>query len=229
MIEVELKDYLINFTAQFKNALLKHELFGIEEFDNLLGTLNTLSESVEANPDVFIPINEHVIDKYGMGEVVIKFVNNGFNYKTISEIITVQSGVGIGQKEIKEWVENYSTLKYNKKPQGHGNLFDVQDRMQQIYTQLSDHINEVKSTSKEEFLRAKTTRQSELRETYKEIRMLTKDAANLMQAITSQQQLAEFRKVILESIKEVSPATAQAIIRKLRQNKAIASSLLPGD
>lgn len=229
MIEVELKEYLSNFTGQFKEALLKHELYGIEEFDNLLSSIKTISDGIEANPDVFIPINEHIIDKYGLGEMVIKFINSGYNYKTLAEILTTQSGVSINQKNIKEWVENYSTLTYKKRPQGHGNLFDVQERMQDIYSRLLEHLQTVEKTSQNEFLQAKITKQQVTLDIYKEIRMLTKDAANIMQAISHQAQLQEFRKVILESIKEVSPATAQAIIRKLRQNKAIASALLPGD
>lgn len=229
MIEVELKDYLKSLLSQLKTALLKHELYGIEDFDNILSTLTTITDSVEANPDIFIPVKEHVIDKYGLGEVLVKFVNNGYDYKVISEILTTQSGMTITSKDIKEWVENYSSLNYNKKPKGHGNLFDVQERMQDVYARLNDHLELVNTSDPGDFFKAKTTKQQVTLEIYKEIRMLTKDAANIMQAVSRQQQLQEFRKIILESIREVSPSTAQAIVRKLKQNKALASALMPGD
>ena len=229
MIEVELKQYLETHIEQYKNALLKHELYGIEEFDNLLVQLINLNNSLEISKKTFITLDEHVIDKYCLGEVVLKFVNNNFSYSSISEIISIQAGVIINVKQIKDWVENYSHLASLEKPQGHGNLFDIQERMQDIFSELQEHLHLVKQTDKEEFYKARITKQQVLLETYREIRALTKDAASIINSLSHQAQLQEFRKVIIESIKEVSPAVAQSVIRKLKQNKALYSALLPSD
>lgn len=230
MIEVELKSYVSTFIDDFKNALLKHELYGIEEFDQLLVSMQNLENSIKVNDDIYINLIQSPIDKYAMGEYAIKYINNGYTHKQTAEILSLNAGVIITEKDVKNWRDSYSSLdRINTRARNTSNLFDIQDRMQDIYTQLYDHLEHIKETGQQEFLAARTTKQQVILETMKEIRMLTKDAANILESISHQQQLNEFRKVILESIKEVSPSVAQSIIRKLKQNKALFSALLPGD
>lgn len=228
MIEVELKEYINVLDTQLKDALLKHELYGIQDFDSIVETLTMLKSALETTSDVYIPLQEHAIDKYGLGEMVIKFRNSNYSLKQIAEIITVQAGVIISEKDVKQWTDTYSTVNVSKRPVGHGNLFDIQERMQDVYGQLMDHLETVKQSEKAEFWQAKTTKQQVVLDIYKEIRMITKDASNIIQAISHQEQLQEFRKAVLESIKEISPSVQQAIIRKLKQNRTLYSSLLPG-
>ena len=230
MIEVELKSYINVFIDEFKSALLKHELFGIKEFDQLLTSIQNLENSINVNDDIFINLIQSPIDKYGMGEYAIKYINNGYTYKQTAEILSLNAGIIITEKDVKTWRDNYSSLdRINTRSKNTSNLFDIQDRMQDIYTQLYEHLDLIKETEQKEFLAARTTRQQVVLDTMKEIRMLTKDAASILESISHQQQLNEFRKVILESIKEVSPSVAQSIIRKLKQNKALFTALIPGD
>lgn len=230
MIEVELKSYVKTFIEDLKNALLKYELFGVEEFDQLLTSIQSLESSINVNKDIFINLLQSPIDKYNMGEYTIRYINNGYTYKQIAEILSLNAGIIITEKDVKTWRNTYSSLdRINTRARNTSNLFDIQDRMQDIYTQLYEHLEVIKETDKKEFLAARTTRQQVILDVLKEVRMLTKDAANILESISHQQQLNEFRKVILESIKEVSPSVAQSIIRKLKQNKALFSTLLPGD
>ncbi len=227
MLEVEIKEYLNNFKENLKNALLKYELFGVEEFDNLLNSLSLLTNQIDNDRELYLPLKEHIIDKYGLGQSVINLANNQYSSSQIAEVITIQSGVIISKDEINYWLQNYSVINGVRKTKIHGNLFDIQDRMQDIYMQVIDHLEVIKESDKEEFYSAKTTRQQVVLDTYKELRALTKDASSILQSISQQQQLNEFRKLVIESIKEVSPTTAQSIVQKLKQNKAIYTALLP--
>ena len=230
MIEVELKSYLNSFKEDLKNLLLKHELYGIPEWDTLLSSLTQLTDSVNIDEDYYISLNQSPIDKYDLSDYAVKYINSGMGYKAAAEVLSINAGIVISEREVKEYIETYSVIdRVKKKKKEVGNIFDIQDRMQDIYSQLLEHLEEIKQTDKEEFLRAKTTRQQVVLDTYKEVRMLTKDASSILESISHQEQLQEFRKVILESIKEVSPAVAQTIIRKLRQNKALFTALLPPD
>lgn len=227
MIEVELKSYLQDFKARFKDALLKHELCGIQDFDNLLDALNTVVSSVEENDDLFIPIDEHKIDKFGMAEYAVKLANSGMSMKQMADTLSTISGAGITQKELTEWFANYSNLKHTRKTKAFGNIFNVNERMQEAYERLLILIESIEDTPKEEFFKGKTTKAQVLLQAMGEMRQLTKEAKDIIKSINHQQKLEEFKMIVLDTIRKIDPETGRIIIEKLEQDKAIFNALLP--
>lgn len=227
MINVEIKSFIQNFRDQYKNALLKHELYGIEEFDEMLDSLNTLCLGMEESDDFYIAVEEHKIDKFGLAEMAVRFANAGQNNKQIAETLSTASGVAINEKEMREWFKNYSNLKISKDKKVHGNIFNIQERMQEVYCELMDHLEAVKETEKEEFWKGKTTKQQTVLAIYQEVRHLTKDATDVIKSINHHQKLESFKMLVLETIRKIDPATAQIIIEKLEQDQALFNSILP--
>jgi len=229
MIEVQLKQYLIDFQDKFKQALLKHELYGIPDFDDLLSSLSTVVSSAQENEELFIPIQEHKLDKYGMAEQAVRLANAGYSNKKMSEVLTVMTGSGISEREVREWFANYSSLSMVRKTKIHANLFDVQERMQDIYMALMNHLEAIEASKPEDFWKAKTTKQQMILDVYKELRFLSKDAKAIVESINHQEKLNEFRKIVIETIRKIDPTTARIIIEKLEQDKAVYAALLPPD
>lgn len=227
MLEVELKQYLNDFQSDLQNAILNHELYGVEEFDDLLTNLDILIDGINSNDEVFIPIKEHIIDRLGLSEVIIKFKNQNYSNKDIADIISVQSSTIISESEVESWLHTYSSLTSLRRGESYGSLFDIQHRMQDVYIQLQEHIKKIEDEEDKIFSSARTTRHQVLLEVYKEVRMLTKDASQILAAISHQEKLENFKQAVIDNIKTVSPSTAQAIITSLKQNKSLYSSLLP--
>lgn len=227
MIEVQFKNYLVEFKDKFKDALLKHELYGIDDFDILLSSLNTIVSGVEENEDLFIPIDEHKIDKFGMAEYAVRLANKGMGRKQLAETLSTISGQGISVKELDEWFANYSNLKHTRKVESFGNIFDVNERMQEAYQRLIILIETIEATSPEEFYKGKTTKAQVLLQASGEMRQLTKEAKDIIKSINHQQKLEEFKMLVLETIRKTDPATGRIIIEKLKQDKALFNALLP--
>lgn len=227
MIEIELKNYLQDFKDRFKEVLLKHELCGILDFDNLMDAINTIVASVEENEDLFIPINEHKVDKFGMAEYAIKLANSGMSMKQMADTLSTISGAGITQKELTEWFANYSNLKHTRKTKSFGNIFNVNERMQEAYERLLILIDEIEGTPKEEFFKGKTTKAQVLLAAMGEMRQLTKEAKDIIKSINHQQKLEEFKMLVLDTIRKIDPETGRLIIEKLEQDKALFNALLP--
>lgn len=227
MIEVQLKNYLVEFKDKFKEALLKHELYGIEDFDLLLDSLNTIVSGVEENEDLFIPINEHKIDKFGMAEYAVRLANTGMPKRQLAETLSTISGQGITEKEVSEWFANYSNLKHTRKSKSFGNIFNVNERMQEAYERLIVLMETIEETAPEEFYKGKTTKAQVLLQASGEMRQLTKEAKDIIKSINHQQKLEEFKMLVLETIRKIDPATGRIIIEKLKQDKALFNALLP--
>jgi hypothetical protein len=229
MIDLEIKSFILDFRERFKQCLLKHELYGIEDFDLLLQSINLIADTMLEREDLFIPVQEHKLDKFGLSEMAVRFANVGKSHREIAETISTAGGVSITEKEVKEWFETYSNLKMVKKKKTYGNVFAIQERMQDIYSQLMEHLDGVKETENEEFWKGKTTKQQVILDIYKEVRYLTKDATDILKSINHQQQLEQFKMLVLETIRKIDPGTARIIIEKLEQDKALFNAILPPD
>lgn len=227
MIEVQFKGYLNDFLDKFKDALLKHELYGVEDFDMLLDSLTTIVAGVEENEDLFIPVEEHKIDKFGMSEYAVRLANSGMSRKQLAITLTTMSGQAISEKEVKEWFANYSNLKHTRKTKSYGNIFNVNDRMQEAYERLLIIIEDIEATPKDEFFKGKTTKSQVLLAAMGEMRQLTKEAKDIIKSINHQQKLEEFKMLVLDTIRKIDPATGRIIVEKLKQDKALFNALLP--
>ena len=228
MIEVELKELLETFQDNLCTCLLKHELYGLEDFDKLKEEVEVIIASLEGREAMTVSLEMHPIDKFGLSSITTDLINAGMSNKDISKVLTTKSGVGITDKEIQKWKDNYSHLSYNiMKEEKKGSIFDVQARMQSVYSMVYDHLESIKETTPEEFWKGKTTKQQVMLDTMKELRQLTKEAVAIINMISHQERLRQFTDIVMETIKETDQATAQVIYRKLKQNKALMNVLTP--
>lgn len=227
MIEVKLKPYLLEFQLKLKEAVIRNGLFGIEDFNELQESFDVILSSLNINDEYYIEIEEHKIDKFNLGSQAIALANAGESIDSISKTLSIISNCGVTPEELKYWFDNYSNLSYNKKQKSYGNIFNVQERMQTIYQELQDQLEVIRTTSKEDFFRGKTTREQVILDVLKDIRMLTKDAKEILKTVDEHQRLEEFKYLVIETIRSVDPTIATTIIKKLEQDKALFNALLP--
>jgi hypothetical protein len=227
MIEVNLKHHVLDFSVKFKDMLIKYELYGKEDVDDLLDNLNIITSSLQENDDYFIPLVEHKIDQFGLAETAVKLANAGTNLEDISRTLSIISGVGVALHEVEDWFKNYSAIKHTRTVKAYGNIFDVQERMQDIYESLIEHMKLIDDTPKEEFFRAKTTREQVKLEVLRDVRAITKDAKEILKTINHYQRLEEFKSLVIQTIKTIDPTVATMIVEKLAQDKALFNALLP--
>jgi hypothetical protein len=227
MIELNLKEYLTDFQQNIKDIFIKYELYGREDITDSLESLDVILSSLEENDNYFIPLNNNKIDKYGMAEQAVKLANKGMSLDNISLALSTYSGVGITIEELKDWYRHYSGIKHTRTVKSYGNIFNVQERMQEIYESLIDHLHLIENTPKEEFYKGKTTREQVTLEVLRDVRAITKDAKEILKTINHYQKLEEFKAIVIETIRNIDPMAAQTIIRKLEQDKALFNALLP--
>lgn len=227
MIELNLKNHIIDFKKEIVDIFLKYELYGKEDVDNAIHSLTIIVDSLEQNDDCYIALAEHKIDQCGMAANAINLANAGMKIEDISLTLSTISGIGISVEELKDWLQNYSTIKHTRNVKAYGNIFDVQERMQEIYGSLIDHLDVIKKTPKDEFFKGKTTREQVILEVLRDVRSITKDAKEILKTINHYQKLQEFRALVIETIRSIDPTTARIIIEKLEQDKALFNALLP--
>ena len=228
MIEVELKELIQNFQEQLSQCLLKHELHGIQDFEDLKENLNTITASLESRMAMTVQLEEHPIDQFGLAGLATDLINASTDNKTISKILSTKSGIGITSREVQKWKDNYSHLSYEKiKQEQRGNIFDVQTRMQDIYAMVYDHLETIKNSEPEDFWKAKTTKQQVQLDAMKELRQLTDQATKILGMISHQERLRQFTDIVMDTIRETDTATAQIILSKLQKNKALMNVLTP--
>lgn len=227
MIEVQLKPYLLKFQTQLKNAVIKNSLFGVDDFEELQESFDLIVSSLQENEDYFIEIEQHKIDRFNLGSHAVALANAGESLPNISKTLGIISNCAISPEELKDWFDNYSNLTYNRKQKNYGNIFNVQERMQQVYEELQDQLELIRSTDKEEFFRGKTTREQVILEVLNNLRVLTKDAKDILKTVDEHQRLEEFKSLVIETIRRVEPSVATLIIEKLTQDQALFKALLP--
>lgn len=227
MIEVQLKPYLLKFQNQLKTAVIKNSLFGVQDFEELQESFDLIVSSLQENEDYFIEIEQHKIDRFNLGPHAIALANAGQSLHNICKTLGIISNCAISPEELKDWFDNYSNLTYSRKQKNYGNIFNVQERMQQVYQELQDQLELIRSTDKEEFFRGKTTREQVILEVLNNLRVLTKDAKDILKTVDEHQRLEEFKSLVIETIRKVEPSIATAIIEKLTQDQTLFKALLP--
>lgn len=228
MIEVELKELIVNYKHKVSECLLKHELHGIEDFEELKEELEAIIVSLDSRSNTTVSLEEHPIDKFGLATFTTQLINSGCNNKTIAELLTSNSSIAITAKEVQRWKDHYSHLSYEKqKKEKQGNVFDVQSRLQDVYSMVSTHLDTIEASAPEDFWKAKTTKQQVMLDTMKEIRMITADAAKIINMVSHQERLRNFMDIVIETVNKIDPVTANTILQKLHQNKTLMSVLTP--
>lgn len=227
MLQLNVKEFLIDFNQKFKTVLIKNKLFGTKDFEVLIDELNFILDHLENNESSLLSFKEHKMDKHGVSEYAVKLLNSGKSYDDIADILCTILNVQINEEEVKDWFANYSSLQLTRTRKKQSNLFDIQERMQEIYQRLNDHLILIEEEPQETYLKARTTKEQVMLEVYKEIRMLTKDAKSVIESLDNQRKIQEFAKLVIETIRNIEPGVARLIIEKLKQDKAMFNALLP--
>lgn len=229
-VYAELNTLMNELSKEFVKVLSKEGHVGKPQYDdlldrvehirNVLGTLSMDNKELVAQPGI--------IDKLGLGNRVIALRDAGNSPKQIASIIGVQAGQLVSTNEIIGWIQKCDSVSLLESPQASiGSVFDTQVVMQNIFEELYTHLQKVSKIKDEEVKNARTTKVQIELEVYKEIRALTKDAAGILESISAMERYKEFQRLIIESIGQVSPEVKHEIMRKLREQKALFSSLVP--
>lgn len=229
-VYAELNTLMTELSEQFVQVLTAEGHVGKPEYDDLLDRVNHMKDILGtlclSNNELAQPGT--IIDNLGLGDRVIALRDAGNNPKQIASIIAVQAGQFINGQDIVLWLQNYESVSLLQNPKGTvGNVFDTKLVMQSIFEQLYNHLEKVKKMKEHEVKTARTSRVQIELEVYKEIRALTKDAAGILESISNMERYKEFQHLIIESIAEVSPEVKHEIMRRLREQKALFTSLMP--
>lgn len=218
------------FEGRFLKCLMTEELVGAEPWTSLLEEFMGIKEIFQtiATEETFNFKALNIIDRLKLAQNVISLKNSDYDDKEISEILSTQTGQHILQADVSIWLENYSNITLSARPQVlRGSIFDTQSRMQDLHERLLILMEEVKKMTAEDFKYTKTTKPEVIKDIISEMRQLTKDASQVITAISNLNRLKEFQQMVLEAIATVSPQVQQAILRKLGEQKAIMGALLP--
>lgn len=213
----------------FKDLLLKEELLGKDEWTDLFSRVRSIHdlvrdeiEKVESLPTIK---KQSLVDSLGLGPQVLEMMRSQVPIPTIANVLSAQVAITISSKDIEKWV-----IEYNK-DNGGGSLrpsvFETSSRLEDIHELIFRHIEYVESLGEDDFKAAKTTKAQVMLEVYKELRMLYKDANQLMASIKQMNSIQEFQQSVLEVIKDVSLTDYHLIMKKLNEKKALMSAFTP--
>ncbi len=225
----EVYSLIEGFEARLSKSIIESKLAGKPEWVMLLEEISGIKDVFDALDDEEILTYKEasIIDKLKLGANVIALKNNNYTDIEVAEIVSTQTGQTILDSDISKWLESYSNLNGANPTAFRGSVFDTQSRMQNIMEDLYSHLEKVKMEDEDKFARAKTTRAQVELEVYKEIRQLTKDAAQIITAISNQNKMKQFQQIVVEAIATVSAPVANQITRKIREQKASYDTLLP--
>lgn len=220
---------LINeWEGDFRSLLLKEELLGKDEWTDIFSRIRSIHdlvkdeiERVEALPVIH---KQNLVDSLGLGPQVLDMLRAQVPIPTIATTLSAQTALTIPTKEIDAWV-----IEYNRGNGGRTkpSVFETSSRLEDIHELIFRHIEYVESLEDDAFKSAKTTKAQVLLEVYKELRMLYKDANQLMASIKQMNSIQEFQQSVLEVIKDVSLSDYHLIMKKLNEKKALMSAFTP--
>lgn len=221
---------LNTFCDRFRGTLEQESMIGTspwqELLEELLGIKDLLNDPVISQPlDNYQIQPQSPVEKFGAASIVIALSEDGMNPKSISAHLETQ-GIPISEAEIKGWLKAYQQAPITQKPaMANGSIFDTQGQMQIVFDKLHTLLDELDDQEDSHYLSAKITKEQVKLDYMKEIRQSIKDAASLAAVVANMQTVEQFKKVVIEEVNKVDPATAQRIWKKIREAKAMYSSL----
>lgn len=220
---------LESFEERLTGFIISKKMAGKEDATSLLDEIKGIKDIFETleEDEVFSYKETSIIDRLKLGANTIALKNADYSDAETAEVLSTQTGQVIITSDVTKWLESYSNIQQSQPSAIRGSVFDTQSRMQDIMEQLYDHLEKIRMMDEEKFARAKTTRAQVELDTYKEIRQLTKDAAQIINAVSAQHRFKEFQQSVVEAISSVSPQVGQQIMRKLREQKVLMNSLIP--
>lgn len=212
----------------FKDLLLESNLVGIDEWDDIYNRAKSLFklflDEVAIVESVPIVYKQSRIDTMVLGPTILDMIRDQIPIPIIATAISAQTGIDISSKEIDQWVVEYNKS-HNKTSRP--SVFETSSRLEDIHDLIHKHMDYIKGLDEDDFKSAKTTKAQVMLEVYKELRMLYKDANQLVASVKQLESIKEFKDSVLEVIQDVSPAQYHLIIRRLNEKKAALSAFTP--
>jgi len=219
---------LEELNKQLHSFLLDKELIGLAQSTAILDNLQTIVEvlntkGVGSTLDVYKAEPKNPVERYNCQEIVLTQYQEGADYITISRYLS-SLGYSIKANDISNWIEIYnSTSILAKSEMKYGDVFDTTGQLQRLFNILNDELVNLERVDPEE-LRKSSIYEIKL-QYMSEIRATLKDAAQLSQAINNLNEIDNYKKVVFEEIRKLSPETALTIVQRLKSVKALHASI----
>lgn len=212
----------------FRDLILINELAGKIEWDEISLRINSildlLLDEVASTESLPIVYKQSRIDSLNLGQTILDMVRDQVPIPIIATAISAQIGMDISSKEVDQWIISYNKS-HNKAARP--SVFETSSRLEDIHDLIHKHMEYIKGLDEDDFKSAKTTKAQVMLEVYKELRMLYKDANQLVASVKQLESIKEFKDSVLEVIQDVSPAQYHLIIRRLNEKKAALSAFTP--
>lgn len=219
---------LQQWEQDFKDLLLANELLGKKEWEDIYERIQSIFDLLldEISTVESLPVitKQSKIDSLALGPSILTMVRDQIPIPIIATALSNQIGVEISSKEVDQWVILYNK-DHNKNSRP--SVFETSSRLEDVHDLIHKHISYVEALDEDDFRAAKTTKAQVMLEVYKELRMLYKDANQLVASVKQLESIKEFQDLVLSVIKDASPAQYHTIIRKLNERKAALSAFTP--
>lgn len=203
---------------------VKNSLLGRDDWENILKEFEDILDLLDTSD--IKQIKKNSIDRLGLALEVLRLNESDIAPKDISLTLKESYLTEVSEQEVADWLTEYSNLNYsNKMEKMKGSVFDTQSRMQELYETLVIKLEDLSNLDERIFKKA--SKPEVEKEYLSEIRQLLKDASILISSVSVLERARDFQRIVLETIKEVSPSTAHLIQRKLTEKKMIMDSLVP--
>jgi GTPase SAR1 family protein len=221
-------DLIDEWEKDFKDILLENKLLGKDDWSDIYCRIKNIFDAVkdEIKEVEALPVvhTTNKIDTLGLGPRILEMVRDQVPIPIIANALSTQLNITIKGAEIDKWIINYNR---SNDRMVRPSVFETSSRLEDIHKLIFEHMDYVQSLNEDDFKAAKTTKAQVMLEVYKELRMLYKDANQLVASIKQLESIKEFQESVLSVIQNVSPAHYHLIIKRLNEKKALMSSFTP--
>lgn len=223
----ELINSFKDLERDFNTLIAKRDLKLDNEFseisDRLSNLVTLLDDPVISSPlDSFkiTPLNK--IDDLALGSAILSMKQSNCTNKDIADLLSIEVGDVISEKEINDWLDNYNSSPITEKPDySKASVFDGKNRYEELYQSMVELLDIIKLADEDKYLRAKITKEQVQLEWAREMRQLIKAAKDLITKVELYDKVREFQKVVLEVINEKYPLAAMDIVKALKERKML--------
>jgi hypothetical protein len=228
-------------TTEYTNVVqlgsrLVNELKVFIETNNLVGKSDAtyLIESFEsfkellADPIVSKELDnykltiQNPIEKYGIADEVITMIEGGMNISSIVDHFKLR-GLPIESKHVNTFSKGYQDADIlTKIEKSNSSVFDTEIQLQMIFDTLTKKLADLEYADDDRLAKARVVKEQLEIEYIRELRMLSKDAQSLMEALMNLEQTKKFNSIVLEIInKECGATVFNKVVAELRKQKVM--------
>lgn len=231
-------------TTEYTNVVqlgsrLVNELKAFIENNNLVGTrdANYLIESFEqfkemlADPlvsqelDNYKLTTQNPIEKYGVVEEVITLLEEGRSNSEIAEGLAIK-GLPIESRHVLAFKKEYQSADIVRKiEKSNSSVFDTQVQFQMIFDTLNSKLADLAHVDEDRLAKARVVKEQLEIELLREIRMLSKDAQALMEAMNNLENNKKIITIMLDTVNKMcGPTVFNQVASEIRKQKLIFGS-----